>query len=41
MGFYFCGKHIYTDGDEKKVERNIHAALSYFQGFYDQDGYEK
>ena len=41
MGFYFCGKYIYTDGDEKEVERDMYAALPYFRGFYDQDGYEK
>jgi len=21
MGFYFCGKYIYTDGDKKEVKR--------------------
>ena len=33
MGFYFCGKYIYTDGDEKEVERDMYAALPYFRGF--------
>ena len=32
MGFYFCGKYIYTDGDEKEVE--MYAALPFFQNFY-------
>ena len=37
MRFYFCEKYIYTDGDEKEVERDMHAALLYFRDFYDQD----
>jgi len=41
MGFYFCGKYIYTDRDEKEVERDMYTAPPYFRGFYDQDGYEK
>ena len=41
MGFYFCGKYIYTDGDKKEVERDMYAALPYFQGSNDHDGYEK
>jgi len=41
MRFYFCGKYIYTDGDEKEVERDMNAALPYFRGFYDRDGYKK
>ena len=40
MGFYFCGKYIYTGGDEKEVERDMYAILSYFRGSNDQDGYE-
>ena len=32
MEFYFCCKYIYVDGDEE-VERDLYAALSYFQGF--------
>ena len=39
MGFYFCGKYIYTDGDEKEVERDMYAALLYSWGYH--DGYEK
>jgi len=35
MGFYFCEKYINTEADEKKVERNIYAALSYFLGSND------
>ena len=30
MGFYFCDKYIYTDGDEKEVKRDMYAALPYF-----------
>ena len=40
MRFYFCGKYIYTDGDEE-VERDMYVAIPYFQGSNDQDGYEK
>ena len=32
--------NIYTDGDEE-VERDMYAALPYFRGFNDHDGYEK
>ena len=39
--FYFCGKHIYTEGDEKEVERNMYAVLSYFRDSDDHYGYEK
>ena len=31
MGFYFCGKYIYTDDDENEVERDMYAALPYFR----------
>ena len=31
MRFYFCGKYIHTDGDEKYVERDMYAALSFFR----------
>ena len=41
MEFYFCGKYIYTDSDEKEVERDMYAALLYFRGSNDHDGYEK
>jgi len=41
MSFYICGKYIYTDGDEKEVERDIYAALSYFRGSNDHIGYEE
>ena len=41
MKFYFCGKYIYTDGDEKEVEGDMYAALPYFRGSNDLDGYEK
>ena len=29
MRFYFCGKYIYSDGDEKEVERDMYEALPY------------
>ena len=41
MGFYFCDKYIYSDGDEKEVERNMYATLSYLQGSKDHVVYEK
>ena len=41
MGFYFCGRYIYNDGDEKKVEWDMYAAMSCFRGSHDRDGYEK
>ena len=41
MGFYFCGKCILTDSDEKKVEQDMYAALPCFQGSDDLYGYEK
>jgi len=31
MGFYFCDTHTHTDCDDKKAERDMHAAVSYFQ----------
>ena len=40
MEFTFVA-NIYTDGDEKKVERDMYAAISYFRGSTDLDGYEK
>ena len=40
MDFYFCGKYIYTDCDDKEVEWSMFAAVSYFQGAYDRYGYE-
>jgi len=41
MKFYFYGKYIDTDGDEKEVERDMYADLPYFQSFNGQDGYKK
>ena len=41
MGFYFCGRYIYIDGDEKEVERGMYAAISCFRGSHNRDGYEK
>jgi len=33
--------YIYTDGDDKKVERDMYAAIPYFQGSHNRYGYEK
>ena len=41
MGFYFCGRYICTESDEKKIERNMYAVISYFQDSNDQHGYEE
>jgi len=41
MRFYFCDLYIYTDGDPKEVERDMHVSISYFRGSYDHYGYEK
>jgi len=41
MRFYFYDKYIYSDGDEKEVERDMYATLSYFRGSNDHNGYEK
>jgi len=32
---------MYIEGDEKEVERDMYATLSYFLGSDDQYGYEK
>jgi len=32
---------IYTDGDPKKVERDMHATIPYFWDSYDCYGYEE
>jgi len=39
MGFYFCGRYINTDADEKKVERDMYAALTCFRGSNDHIGH--
>jgi len=41
VGFYFCDRYICTDGDDKKVERDMYATLPYFRVSNDHDGYEK
>ena len=41
MNFYFCGKYICTDDDEKKVERDMYAALLYFRGSNNHIRYEE
>jgi len=35
MDFYFCGKCICTDGDDKEVEWDMYVTISYFQCFND------
>ena len=30
MSFYFCGKYIYVDCDDKEVEQSMFAAIPYF-----------
>jgi len=40
MKFYFCGKYINTEADDKEVERGTFAALSCFWGSDDQHEYE-
>ena len=40
MKFYFCGKYIYIDGDENKIERDMYA-VPYFQDSDNHIGYEK
>jgi len=41
MKFYFCGRYINTNADDKEVERDMCAAIPYFRGSNDHDGYEK
>jgi len=33
--------YIYTDGDDKKTERDMYVVIQYFRGCYDHCGYEK
>jgi len=40
MDFYFCCKYIYTDCDDKEVERSMFTTVLYFRGAYDRYGYE-
>ena len=40
MGFYFYGRYINTDADEKKVEQDMYVALSYFWSSDNHIGYE-
>ena len=35
MGFYFCGRYLYTNGDENEDEWDMYAAIRYFWGSYD------
>ena len=41
MDFYFCDCYINTDVDDKKVERDMYAAIMYFRSSDDHYGYEK
>ena len=41
MSFYFYGRYTYTDGDDKEVERDMHAIIPYFRDSKDYDEYEK
>jgi len=41
LGFYFYSRYIHTDDVEKKVERDMHMALSCFWGSDDHYEYEK
>ena len=41
MKFYFCGRYINTDVEDKKVERDMYATILYFQGSNDPCGYEE
>jgi len=38
MGFYFCDRYKNIDANDKKVERDMYAAISYFWGSNDQEG---
>ena len=40
MNFYFYGKYINTEADDKEVKRDMYAALPRFRGSDDQYGYE-
>jgi len=40
MEFYFCERYINIDADDKKVERDTYAAISYFRGSNDHYRYE-
>ena len=40
MGFFFCGKYINTDCEDKYVERAMIGSISFFRGFNDHYGYE-
>ena len=36
MSSYFCGKYIYTDGDEKEVEQDMYVFIPYFWDSHDE-----
>ena len=40
MTFYFCGRYIDIDTDEKEMERDMFTAVPHFWGSSDHYGYE-
>jgi len=38
MGFYFCGRYINTDADDKDIEQDMYAVILYFRSSNDQLG---
>ena len=40
MKFYFCERYINADANDKEVEWDMYAAISYFWSFNDHYGYE-
>ena len=40
MCFYFCGKYINIDCDDKEVRKSMFASVPYFRGASDRYGYE-
>ena len=41
MAFYFCGRYINIDGDEKEVERDMFTIVMHFWSSSDRYGYEE
>ena len=40
MAFYFCGRYINIDADEKEVEQDMFTVVLHFWGSSDRYGYE-
>jgi len=40
MDFYFCGRYINTDVDDKKVKQDMYATIPFFRGSSDHYEYE-